>query len=190
MNNKTSSKARDKKRIQRLSRIVLPVLALIVVLALVLFMKYLMEKPGSYQKGDIYINGPYRVQRVVDGDTFIIKMDGKETKVRMIGIDAPESVAPSYSGKENTPEGKQASEYLKKLIDGKNIYLEYDLDTYDQYGRLLAYVYQSDQTTIVQKQMLSEGYAQIMTILPNVKYADDFYKLQKQAQEEHKGIWK
>ncbi|MBQ9891299.1 MAG: thermonuclease family protein [Firmicutes bacterium] len=190
MNNKRlSSKARDKKRIQRLRRIVLPVLALIVILALVLFKKCYLERPGTIDRGDKVLHGPYKVEKVVDGDTFYIKMDGKSEKVRLIGIDAPESVAPSYSGKENTDEGKKASEYLEKLIKGKTVYLEYDLDTYDQYGRLLAYVYLSDEETMVQEKILSEGYAQVMTVQPNVKYAEEFLKLQRKAREESRGFW-
>ena len=167
----------------------IPALALIVILALVLLKKLYFDKPESYQRGDITLNGPYKVEKVVDGDTFYIKMEGQSTKVRMIGIDAPESVAPSYSGKENTDDGKKASEYLDKLINGKNIYLEYDLDNYDQYGRLLAYVYMSDEETMVQEVLLSEGYVQVMTVQPNVKYADRFLKLQKEARDSGKGFW-
>ena len=80
-------------------------------------------------------------------------------------------------------------EYLKKLINDKNVYLEFDLDTYDQYSRLLAYVYLSDETTMVQELLLSEGYVQVMTIQPNVKYQDRFLTLQRQARESGKGFW-
>ena len=141
-------------------------------------------------RGDVELNGPYRVERVVDGDTFVIKIDGKDTKVRLIGVDAPESAAPADYGKENTKEGKIASAYLEKLINGRNVYLEYDLNYMDQYGRILAYVYMSDQKTMVQETLLSEGYVQVMTVQPNIKYAERFTELQKKARQEGKGFWK
>lgn len=171
------------------NRLIFVILALIILLALVLFSKFYLNRPSRFSRGDIELDGPYKVQKVVDGDTFYIKQDGKDVKVRLIGVDAPESVAPEYSGKENTKEGDKAAKYLKDLIDGRNVYLEYDLDTYDQYGRLLAYVYKSDQETMVQRLLLSEGYAAVVTYQPNVKYADEFLKLQRQAREEGKGFW-
>ena len=174
----------------RRRKLIFPVLALIILLALVLFNALYLNKPSKRARGDVVLEGPYKVIRVVDGDTFIIKMNGSETKVRLIGVDAPESVAPDFSGKENTQDGKKAAEYLQKLIDGKNIYLEYDLDNYDQYGRVLAYVYLSDQETMVQKKLLEDGYAQVMTVPPNVKYSEDFTALQRQAREKGRGLWK
>ena len=189
MNNRLSRKAQDKKRIQRLRRIVLPVLTLIVILALVLFKKFYLDRPGQIDRKDRILNGPYKVEKVVDGDTFNIRKDGKTEKVRLIGVDAPESVAPSYTGRENTEEGRKASDYLKKLIEGKNVYLEYDLNYQDQYGRMLAYVYLSDQETMLQEKLLSEGYVQVLTVPPNVRYAEHFVQLQKKAREEGKGFW-
>lgn len=174
----------------RRRKLIFPILALIILLALVLFNALYLNKPSKRTRGDIVLEGPYKVIRVVDGDTFVIKMDGSETKVRLTGVDAPESVAPEYSGKENTQEGKKAAEYLQKLIDGKNVYLEYDLDNYDQYGRVLAYVYLSDQQTMVQKKLLEDGYAQVMTVPPNVKYSEEFTALQRRARENGKGLWK
>ena len=181
---------KDPKRKKRIRFILIPILALIAILALVLFKTLYLDRAGKIEKDGIILEGPYRVLRVADGDTFTIKKDGKEVKVRLIGVDAPESAAPSYSGKENTKEGKIAADYLTRLISGKNVYLEYDLDTYDQYGRLLAYVYLSDQTTMLQEHLLSEGYVHIMTYQPNVKYVEQFLKLEQQARKDGKGFWK
>ncbi len=128
----------------------------------------------------------YKVLHVIDGDTFVVKDNGSEKKVRMIGIDAPESAA--YDKSENTPEGKAAAEYLKKLIEGKTVKLEFDVGMYDQYDRLLAYVYYNGE--MINKVLLKEGYAVTMTIQPNIKYADEFYELQKEAQRSKKGFWK
>ena len=167
-------------RFRKLRLIILPLLALIILLALVLFNRLYLSKPSSFSRGEIELNGPYKVERVVDG---------KETKVRLIGIDTPESAAPAASGRENTKEGEIASKYPKKLIEGKNIYLEFDLNYMDQYGRVLAYVYLSDETTMVQEKLLEEGYAKVMTVQPNSKYSDRFLKLQQQARSSKKGFW-
>lgn len=131
--------------------------------------------------------GPYDVVRVIDGDTAIINIDGSETRVRFIGVDTPESVNPDES--KNTPEGKIASDFTKNLLTGKTVYLEYDVDPNDDYGRTLAYVYLDDGKTMVQEELLKEGLATVMTIQPNSKYTDHFYALQVDARESLSGFW-
>jgi micrococcal nuclease len=130
----------------------------------------------------------YPVKRVVDGDTFWID-DGsaKGVKVRLIGVDAPESR--NSGNKEITYFGKEASDYLTKLIGGKKVRLEYDAGHYDKYGRTLAYVYLQDGTFINAK-LVKDGYANVMTIPPNVKYADTFLKLERKARNQKRGMWK
>ena len=132
--------------------------------------------------------GPYTVIRVVDGDTAMIDIDGEETRVRFIGVDTPESVNPDES--KNTPEGKVASDFTKALLSNQEVYLEYDVDQYDDYSRTLAYVYLDDQKTMVQDELLKAGLATTMTIQPNSKYADRFYALQVEAREHFVGFWR
>jgi micrococcal nuclease len=84
--------------------------------------------------------------------------------------------------------GREASKYTKRLVDSKRVKLEFDVDKHDRYGRLLAYVYLEDGT-FVNARILEDGYGQVMTIPPNVKYADMFLKLQQKAREERKGLW-
>lgn len=131
--------------------------------------------------------GAYDIVRVVDGDTIIVDIDGEETRVRLIGIDTPESVNPNAA--KNTEMGEIASAYTKELLSHKTVYLEYDIDKTDDYDRTLAYVYLSDGVTMVNALLMENGYASIMTIQPNSKYADTFYELQKEAQKEKIGIW-
>ncbi len=126
-----------------------------------------------------------KVTRVVDGDTIIVDLNGVEERVRLIGIDTPESVHPDAS--RNLPEGKVASEFTKSRLEGKEVKLEFDVQERDQYGRLLAYVYIDG--TMFNKTLLSEGYARIATYPPNVKYVEDFTAIQKQAREGNKGLW-
>lgn len=127
----------------------------------------------------------YTVTRVVDGDTIKINYNSKEESVRLIGIDTPESVHPDAS--RNVFNGEIASNYTKTLLEGKDIELEFDTQKRDRYGRLLAYVYIDG--TMVNRLLLKEGYAQVSTYPPNVKYVDEFTKIQKSARENSKGLW-
>lgn len=127
----------------------------------------------------------YSIVRIVDGDTIVVNYKGTEEKVRLIGVNTPESVHKDSS--KNTEEGQIASEYTKNLLTGKKVKLEFDVSPRDKYGRLLAYVYLDEK--MVNKTLLEEGYAKIATYPPNVKYVDEFTKIQKKARENKKGFW-
>ena len=128
------------------------------------------------------------VTKVVDGDTFWAD-DGtsKGLKIRLIGIDAPESR--KTFKKEVGYFGKEAKTYLTNLLSEKSVRLEYDLNRIDQYGRTLAYVYLKDGT-FVNAELVKNGFAMTLTIPPNVKFADEFAKLQEEARENNLGLWK
>ncbi len=127
------------------------------------------------------------VKKIVDGDTFWVD-DGtaKGIKIRLIGIDAPES-RKSFK-KEMGVYGKEAKMYLTQLLKGKIVRLVYDVDLLDQYGRTLAYAYLEDGT-FVNADLIKNGFAIILTIPPNVKFADHFYELQQEARNTKKGLW-
>lgn len=127
----------------------------------------------------------YEVIRVVDGDTFVVKYNGENEKVRLIGIDTPESVHPDEE--KNTEFGDNVSSYTKEMLTGKKVQLEFDVEQRDQYGRLLAYVYINGQ--MYNKILLEKGYAKLATYPPNVKYVDEFTVLQKEARENKVGLW-
>lgn len=131
--------------------------------------------------------GPYQLVRVIDGDTIAINIDGEEVRVRLIGVDTPESVHPEKE--KNTEEGKTAAAWTENILDGKAVYLEYDVSRKDSYGRTLAYVYLDNKTTMLNRLLLENGLAQVMTVQPNSKYADDFYQLQVAAREAGAGFW-
>lgn len=131
----------------------------------------------EYEKGkDFYTINKIlaNVLRVVDGDTIIAKVNGKIEKIRLIGIDTPESVHPDKS--RNTEAGIVASNFTKSELLNKDIYLEFDVQQRDKYGRLLAYVYYKDGI-MFNKTLLENGYAKIATYPPNVKYVEDFRKI-------------
>ena len=128
------------------------------------------------------------VLKVIDGDTVhLIDPDSdKPEKVRLIGIDAPEMY--DSQRKFAHPLGPKSKEVLQNLIGESNVILEYDVTKTDRYGRTLAYVYLPDGTFLNAK-MMEEGYAEILTIQPNSKYADLFFMLQQKARKDKKGIW-
>ena len=130
-------------------------------------------------------NTYFEVLKVVDGDTIQIDYNGTKERVRLIGIDTPESVHPDEN--KNTENGKKASEYTKKLLTGKKVQLELDVQERDKYGRILAYVYLDGK--MVNKKLLEDGYAQVATYPPNIKYVKEFLKIQEKAKEQNKGLW-
>jgi len=122
-----------------------------------------------------------KVARVIDGDT--IELENGE-RVRYIGIDTPETKHPS---KPVEYYGREADSANRSLVEGKEVWLEFDVQERDQYGRLLAYVCVDD--IFVNAWLVENGYAQVMTIPPNVRYAERFLELQQKAREEGKGLW-
>lgn len=123
------------------------------------------------------------ISRVIDGDT--VELSTGE-KVRLIGIDTPESVHPDKD--KNTEYGKVASAYSKERLDRKTVYLEKDVSETDRYGRLLRYLYLEDGT-FYNEQIVKDGYANVSTYPPDVKYKDVFVEAERYARENNKGLW-
>ncbi len=132
------------------------------------------------------------VVRVVDGDTLIVKDKGKEKTVRLIGVDTPESVA-TRDDLVNTVWGKKASNYTKKVLKkGKTVYLEYDKQKKDTYGRSLAYLYINKKKTkknMYNNILIKKGYARAAYYAPNKKYRKLFRNSHKKAKKARKGFW-
>jgi endonuclease YncB( thermonuclease family) len=162
---------------------------------------------------------PLTVTRCIDGDT--LQLSNGE-KVRLIGVDTPESKNNAKTRRDSkrtgqdiktiTAMGKEAVEFTRKLVEGKQVRLDYDVDKKDRYGRTLAYVYVvSDIPNVVlphqrdghydvrgekyyeeflNATLIWSGYAQVMTVPPNVKYQDLFVKLEKEARDGKRGLWR
>ncbi len=144
-----------------------------------------------------------KIKRVVDGDTAIIVFltdDGtpyKDERIRFIGVNTPETVDP------NRPVqyyGKEASEFTKKELKDKTVWIQMDMGVRDRYDRLLGYIWLKEpknpdsekevRAKMFNARLLLEGYAQTMTIQPNVRYSEMFVKFQREAREAEKGLWK
>lgn len=135
------------------------------------------------------------VTRVVDGDTIHVSINGRDETVRMIGVNTPETHHPTKPVEYYGPE---VEKFTCSQLNGRQVWLEKDVQERDKYGRLLAYVWlerpTSDNEAEVRAKMYNaklmlDGYAQVMTIPPNVKYADLFVKLQREAREGGRGLW-
>ena len=129
------------------------------------------------------------VVRTVDGDTVWVRLAGGVEKVRYIGIDTPEVHHPTR-GEE--PGGRAATEINRGLVGERSVRLEPDVQLRDRYGRLLAYVWvkRADGVEVmVNAELVRLGYAQVMTVPPNVRHAEMFRKLAAEAREHHRGLW-
>jgi len=135
-----------------------------------------LKKDNNLDEGMIHVS------RVVDGDTIVVEGD---QKVRLIGVDTPETVKPGHPLE---PYGKEASDFTKQMLEGKTVSMEMDVNDTDQYDRQLRYVYLEDGT-FFNELLIKEGYATVFTSPPDIKHADLFLKAQQYARDNNKGLW-
>ena len=127
------------------------------------------------------------VVRVIDGDTIVVRDIDKEIKVRLIGIDTPETVHPS---KPVEHYGKEASRFTDNLLKGEKAYLVSDAegDKVDKYGRTLPHVYRYPDGLFVNAEIIRQGYGHAYTRFP-FKYMEEFRHIERFAREAEKGLW-
>jgi len=127
------------------------------------------------------------VERVVDGDTIVVDIDGHRETVRLIGIDTPETVKP------NAPVecfGPEASARTKELLPpGTAVRLERDAEARDDYGRLLAYVTRASDGVFVNLQLVQDGDAELLTFPTNTAHADELLDAARAAERDARGLW-
>ena len=122
------------------------------------------------------------VVRVIDGDTIVL--DGNE-KVRLIGVDTPETKHPR---KQVEYFGKAASAFTTRIVEGRKVRLEYDWQRQDKYGRTLAYVFLEDGT-FLNAEIIKQGYGHAYTRFP-FKFLEEFRQYEREARENSRGLWK
>lgn len=146
------------------------------------FLFLLLFLSCSQIQNDSYL----RVLKVIDGDT--VKLSNGKL-LRYIGIDSPEINIKKDNHFQYSPQpySLEAKEYNRNLVEGKVVKVEFDLNKYDKYGRLLGYCFVND--IFVNAKLIEEGYAVLYTYPPNVKYTDLFINLQSQARDNKKGLW-
>lgn len=169
---------RTRKKIIRLA------IGLVLVGVAFLASKYNIEPPP--QVNGTVTPGYYKIASFEDGDTVTVDMNGREERVRLIGVDTPETQDPR---KPVQCFGKAASEFTKNLIGSQPVRLEADplSDNRDRYDRLLRYVYLPDGR-LVQAEIIRQGYGFAYTSFPFTKI-DEFSALQREAREQNRGLW-
>lgn len=122
------------------------------------------------------------VKKVFDGDTVEANVKGRSVRVRLIGIDAPET--------NQKPWGKKSKKFLEDLISasGWQVGIEYDVEKHDKYDRVLAYLWSRDGK-LINEELLKNGYAVLYTFPPNVKHVERLRSAQVIARENKTGIW-
>lgn len=136
---------------------------------------FLLQQIGSAESW-------HHVKWVVDGDTIVLD-DGQ--RVRYIGINAPELAFDDHKAE---PFGGESKQFNARLVDRKRVRLEFDKDRFDQYKRLLAYVFLMNGT-FANAEMLSSGYAYMLQYRPNLKYSTVLLQSQRSAMSAKRGIW-
>lgn len=147
------------------------------------------------------LDGPWQVRRVVDGDTLELGREGKVEKVRLIGIDTPESYPGRKLDRDVQRSGKDAATilalgarakaHMAGLVEGRTVWLEDDAEPRDRYGRRLAYVWVEGPggRTLVNHALAAAGFAETLTIAPNVRRADELRAAVAAARAAGAGLW-
>ncbi len=125
---------------------------------------------------------------VVDGDTIHVRLGTRVEEVRYIGVNAPEI---PHEVRYWQKGGPRASAVNRALVARHAVRLELDVSHRDRWGRLLAYawVMRAKKRVMANAEMVRRGYAQVMTIPPNVKHQALFLRLQREAREAGRGLW-
>lgn len=127
------------------------------------------------------------VEHVIDGDTIDVQIDGGTERVRLLGIDAPESVD---RARPVQCYGAEASAELTRLLPaGSSVLLVRDLEARDRFGRLLAYVYRVHDDLFVNHALVAAGYADVLIIDPNDAHASLLRTARTQARANDAGLW-
>lgn len=134
--------------------------------------------------------GAATVVRIVDGDTLVVRFTtgGHEEKVRLIGIDTPET-----HGRGGLKEcfGKEATAHFARLVPpGTEVRVVRDIEARDRYDRLLAYLYRARDDLFVNRAMAEDGYADLLTYPPNVAHTNELREAVADAREGNRGLWK
>lgn len=141
--------------------------------------------PIPYPVEDFTADTPYKVIRVIDGDTVKIDYQGALINVRLIGVDTPETVHPN---KPVEVYGKEASNFTKNLLYGESVYLRYDVERTDRYDRLLAYLYRVPDGLFVNLEIVRQGYGHAYTRFP-FKHMELFRYYGNRARTAGKGLY-
>ncbi|MEO8364398.1 MAG: thermonuclease family protein [Ilumatobacteraceae bacterium] len=124
---------------------------------------------------------------VIDGDTVDLTIAGHRKRVRLIGIDTPETKHPE---KPVQCFGPQATRFTESLLaDGTEVRIERDVEARDTYDRLLVYLFRTSDNLFVNLQIVQQGFARVLTIEPNTTYMGEFVTAARDARDNNRGLW-
>mgnify|MGYP001336258663 CR=1 FL=1 len=156
-------------------------LQLLILLVIIIFAIYIGNSIGE----ESVSKTSARVVSVTDGDTIRVEFaNGHQESIRLIGVDTPETHHPT---KPVGCFGPEASNFTKANLDQKDISLEYDVERQDKYKRTLAYVYLNDER--FNDELIKQGFAKVLSIEPNTRYANLYSKYEIQAKNDRIGLW-
>jgi micrococcal nuclease len=139
---------------------------------------------GATTKNEVLIT----VLKVIDGDTVDIDIKGNTERVRLIGVNTPETKHPT---KPIECFGPEASAYLTQLLPkGTHVRIERDIEARDRYGRMLLYLYRESDNLFINLDLVSHGYGTPMSIEPNTFHRNDFVHAAALAETTNEGLWK
>ena len=124
---------------------------------------------------------------VADGESVLLEMEGKKTKVRLIGVNAPGTLR---SPNKAEPFGEESSRFLRNLLKGESVYVEHEKvpADEDEYGRPLVYLYRAPDNMLVNLELIRAGYGTVSQSY-SFHHRDSFAYYQSKAQADQKGIW-
>ena len=129
-----------------------------------------------------------KIADVIDGDTVDIDINGRTERVRLIGVNTPETKHPT---KPIECFGPEASAYLTQLLPkGTTVRIERDVEARDRYGRMLLYLYLGSNDLFINLDLVARGYGTPMSIEPNTFHRNDFVRAAAQAEAADVGLWK
>jgi endonuclease YncB( thermonuclease family) len=176
-------------------------LSLLMIWALNTFQTKAAPPSSPRARAEVNANLPSHgtINRVVDGDTLEVNFDGAMERIRLIGIDTPEKRPSKRASLQSERShrslaaimelGEQASRAMQEIArPGLAVTVEYDAQPRDKYNRLLGYVFTSDGL-MVNEEIVKRGYAQLLTIPPNVKYVSRFQRALQESRDARRGLW-
>ena len=129
-----------------------------------------------------------KIAQVIDGDTVDIDINGRTERVRLIGVNTPETKHPT---KPIECFGPEASAYLTQLLPkGTSVRIERDVEARDRFGRMLLYLYLGSNDLFINLDLVARGYGTPMSIEPNTFHRNDFVRAAAQAEAANVGLWK
>lgn len=158
-------------------------LVLFATLAVVAVILRLFPKHGATSESVFDSPGPFRVKRVVDGDTLLLEGG---TRVRLIGVDTPETKHPH---RPVDPLGVEAADFVRRHVEGRRVTLRFDRERRDRYRRVLAYVYVEDW--FLNEEIIRAGYSRAVTRFPySTRMKRRFREAETEARDHHRGLWR